>query len=170
MTAPIPGAGPVGPGVVTLPLDRRCKGVSDFGGGLARERVYASNAERQGAYRARLADRQRALAADGALETIHKLEVVLAKAERRAAKAEERARAAEVEAQLALSRLNVGGPRPAAARSTNVEILRERIRRLEAMVTDQAAELERWRSFRPAAVPNRAERRAAAKEAHHRPR
>ena len=132
-----------------------------LGEGLARERVYASNAERQGAYRARLADRQRALATDGALETIHKLEAALAKAERRAAKTEERARAAEVEAQLALSRLNAGGPRPAAARSTNVEILRERIRRLEAIVTNQAAELERRRSARPAPGPNRAERRAA---------
>ncbi|MHB1446868.1 MAG: hypothetical protein ACYCTI_03770 [Acidimicrobiales bacterium] len=136
---------------------------------MARERVYASNAERQGAYRARLAARQRALATDGALETIHKLEVALAKAERRAAKAEERARAAEVEAQLVLSRLNVGG-RPAAARSTNVEILREQIRRLEAMVTNQAAELERRRSARPAPGPNRAERRAAAKEVRHQSR
>jgi len=141
-----------------------------LGGGLARERVYASNAERQGAYRARLAARQRALATDGALETIHKLEVALAKAERRATKAEERARAAEVEAQLALSRLNVGDPRPAAARSTNVEILRERIRRLEAIVTNQAAELERRRSARPAPGPNRAERRAAAKEVRHQSR
>ncbi len=142
----------------------------DFGGALARERVYASNAERQAAYRVRLATRQQALATDGALETIHKLEAALAKAERRAGKAEERARAAQVEAKLALSRLNAGGPRPGAARSTNVEVLRERIRRLEAVVADQAAELERRRSVRPAPGPNRAERRAAAKEVRHQSR
>jgi hypothetical protein len=65
---------------------------------MSRERVYSSNAERQAAYRARLAER-RGLDGTGRLSgRLHQLETALADATRRAEVAEARAARAESDA------------------------------------------------------------------------
>jgi hypothetical protein len=65
---------------------------------MPRQRLYTSNAERQAAYRARLADRQ-AIGVDGRLAArVAELETALAAATARAETAEARAIAAEGEA------------------------------------------------------------------------
>lgn len=66
---------------------------------MPRDRLYATNAERQAAYRARTAERVRALADQGAVERIKSLEASLGKTERRADKAERRVQ--HLEAELA---------------------------------------------------------------------
>ena len=80
--------------------------------GVPRDRLYATNAERQAAYRARTAERLRALADQGAAERIRSLEVSLAKAERRADKAEKRVRhlEAELATRLAVRSERQSGP------------------------------------------------------------
>lgn len=68
---------------------------------MPRERMYSSNAERQSAYRARLADRQ-ALADTGQLaRRVAELEKALAAATKQAEAAEQRAARAERQAAIA---------------------------------------------------------------------
>lgn len=71
---------------------------------MPRERIYESNAERQAAYRARIADRQ-TLAESGQLtRRLAELERALAAADRRADRAEQKAAKAERQAAAARDR------------------------------------------------------------------
>ena len=68
---------------------------------MPRQRLYDSNAERQSAYRARLADRQAGDLDAGLAARVTELETALAAATRRADTAEARATHAEAEARIA---------------------------------------------------------------------
>lgn len=136
---------------------------------MPRQRIYSSNAERQAAYRARTAERVRALAGNGPLEQIRTLEAELANAERRASRAE--AKAEEARRALRMVRPQPAGPRSAAAVRAEVELLRRRVVVLEMLVEGLERELTRARRALevahrpPSGQPNRAERRAEAKRA-----
>ena len=62
---------------------------------MPQERRYDSNAQRQAAYRARLAERRALAGTDAAVEQLRELEAFLADAQRRAAAAEARVKQAE---------------------------------------------------------------------------
>lgn len=142
---------------------------------MPRQRLYSSNAERQAAYRGRVALRTEALATQGAVERIKQLEAELARAERRAIRAEAGAKAADAQAAMLAKRLaTLGPPRPGPlGASADVESLRRRINSLEALVVELEEELEEAHRVqragdRPAASAgstlNRAARRAAERQ------
>ncbi|MGH9076523.1 MAG: hypothetical protein ACRDY0_03565 [Acidimicrobiales bacterium] len=114
---------------------------------MPRQRLYSSNAERQAAYRARLARRQAGDLDAGLVAKVTELETTLAAATRRAETAERRAAKAEADAAVAREQLT--------ALKLTVAALQHRLEQ-----TTPAAETE------PAAKMNRQARRQAEREAH----
>jgi uncharacterized protein YceH (UPF0502 family) len=145
---------------------------------MPRERMYTSNADRQAAYRARLAERQ-ALAESGQLTgRLAELEAALAAANRRADRAEQKAATAERQAAIArdryadllASRPNrlAGAPRWAKDRvEGQLAAALDHIAELEATVAELRARLPASStSTGTSATPglNRAARRAAERD------
>lgn len=134
---------------------------------MSRARVYGSNAERQAAYRARTAEKVRALAGNGALQQIKILEAELANAERRVSQAE--AKAEEARRALRMAQPRPAGPTSAAALRDEVELFRRRVVVLEMLVEGLEGELTRARQELetarrpPSRQPNRAARPADPK-------
>lgn len=120
---------------------------------MARERLYATNAERQAAYRARLTERLTLAGTGQAADRLAELERALADANRRADQAEARARRAEQAA--------VGGDR-----AGELAAALRRIAVLEATVADLRAQLSATAPAAPPPTPglNRAARRAAQRD------
>lgn len=121
---------------------------------MPRDRTYASNAERQAAYRARLAERRRLAGTDGAVSRLQQLEKALAEARRAKAAADARTERAEQRRQAA-----------EAAR----DAARRRLDILEATVDDLTGRLAAYQSQPrqpPNTIdgPNRAARRRADRE------
>jgi hypothetical protein len=142
---------------------------------MPRERMYSSNAERQAAYRARIADRH-ALAASGQLVArVAELEAALAAMTRRAQVAEQRAGRAEAQTAELRDRKPERSETPVArpARTPagpkgrdQVRLLAalQRIAELESTIADLQAQLAAVTP--PARTPgtNRAARRAAERD------
>lgn len=147
---------------------------------MPRQRLYGSNAERQAAYRARLAERQRLAGTGDVTARVGQLERTLADAERRALAAE--VRASHAERQLSA---HVGNEphgrnripasprtRPAASAGDERRQLLEALQRvevLEAVVADLRRRLAEPAAptpipTSPAAVMNRAARRRAQRK------
>jgi hypothetical protein len=139
---------------------------------MPRERTYSSNAERQAAYRDRLAERQ-ALAGTGQLtRRLAELEAALAAANRRADAAEQKAARAEREGVAARDRYR----ELLAARPTGVARYRvddrlaaalQRVAESEATVTElrqRLATADTTRSQPSVPALNRAARRAAQRD------
>jgi DNA repair exonuclease SbcCD ATPase subunit len=121
---------------------------------LPRDRLYASNAERQAAYRARLGDRRRLAGTDAAVSRLQQLEKAVTDAQRAKDVADARAERAQQRSQAAEAALHGA---------------RRRLDALEATVADLTRQLAAARpqpTQLPNTVdgPNRAARRRADRE------
>lgn len=145
---------------------------------MPRERVYESNAERQAAYRARLAERQELAESGQLVARLAELERTLVAADRRAERAEQRAAKAERQAATARDRYaDLLATRPTRIANApgwakdrvegQLAAALDRVAELEATVAELRARLPVTETAPPARTPglNRAARRAAERDA-----
>jgi hypothetical protein len=141
---------------------------------MPRERIYSSNAERQAAYRARVAEHH-ALAGSGQLVSrVRELEAALAAMTRRAENAEQRAVRAEAQVgefrdrsntrdRNAAARPDRTPPGPKGRDQVRLLAAMQRIAELEATIDGLHQQLAAAAAPK-AAGPNRAARRAAERD------
>lgn len=142
---------------------------------MPRERLYSSNAERQAAYRDRLAARQ-ALAGSGQLVArVRDLEAALAAMTRRAQVAEQRAGRAEAQTADLRDRSNARDgnaagrptrtpPPPKSGDQVRLFAALQRIAELESTIDDLQAQLAAVTPLARTPGTNRAARRAAERD------
>ena len=111
-------------------------------GGVSRQRLYESNAQRQAAYRARLAERLRLAGTDDVAARLGQLEWALADAERRAAAATRRAvRAERLRTGLPQDGVTQASGEPASQGSTRIGPPRDDQRLVDALQRIQILEV-----------------------------